>query len=75
MSSWNDSSVFYKNPTRRLAILLKPGFTTHQEITAMGRHGKEKPNKSLKMDFFQHRDTAEKALLYSERASSADNKI
>ena len=35
-------------------------FTTHQEITAMGRYGKERPNKSLtlygkmKMDFFHY---------------------
>jgi hypothetical protein len=41
-------------------ILLKPGFTTHQEITAMGRYGKERPNKSLtlygkmRMDFFHY---------------------
>jgi hypothetical protein len=33
--------VLYEDPTKRLAILLKPGFTTHQEVTAMGRYGKK----------------------------------
>ena len=42
-------------------LIIKSGFTTHQEITAMGRYGKERPNKSLtilygkmRMDFFHY---------------------
>jgi hypothetical protein len=78
MRSWNYSSVFYGNPTRHLAILLKPGFTTHQEITAMGRYGKERPNKSFDLiwqDGNRLLPLFEKTESFNERVATSTVKV